>query len=91
MYLASMVLKHHEDQGQPAEELHGRVGVPRTALPGPGAAAQRAAQFPQSLALGRLLMRVLIFPRGLTYFAPADRLGRKVADLVMTRVRRAIA
>jgi len=21
MYLASMVLKHHEDQGQPAEEL----------------------------------------------------------------------
>jgi acyl-CoA dehydrogenase len=27
-------------------------------------------------------MRLFIFPRGLTYSAPADRLGRKVADLV---------
>ena len=26
---------------------------------------------------------LLIFPRGLTYFAPADRLGRRVADLVL--------
>ncbi len=25
----------------------------------------------------------MIFPRGLTYFAPADRLGRRVADLVL--------
>ena len=33
-------------------------------------------------------MRVLIFPRGLTYFAPADRLGRKVADLVTSADRR---
>jgi acyl-CoA dehydrogenase len=29
------------------------------------------------------LMRILIFPRGLTYFAPSDRLGRRIADLVM--------
>ncbi len=29
------------------------------------------------------LMRLMIFPRGLTYFAPADRLGRRVADLVL--------
>jgi acyl-CoA dehydrogenase len=29
-------------------------------------------------------MRLLIFPRGLTYFAPGDRLGRQVADLVLT-------
>jgi acyl-CoA dehydrogenase len=28
-------------------------------------------------------MRLMIFPRGLTYFAPADRMGRKVADLVL--------
>jgi acyl-CoA dehydrogenase len=27
-------------------------------------------------------MRLLIFPRGLTYFAPSDRLARAVADLV---------
>jgi acyl-CoA dehydrogenase len=29
-------------------------------------------------------MRLLIFPRGLTYFAPADRLGRRVAELMIT-------
>jgi acyl-CoA dehydrogenase len=28
-------------------------------------------------------MRLLIFPRGLTYFPPSDRLGRAIADLIM--------
>ena len=28
-------------------------------------------------------MRVLIFPRGLTYFPPSDRLGRNIVDLIM--------
>jgi acyl-CoA dehydrogenase len=28
-------------------------------------------------------MRLLVFPRGRTYFAPGDRLGRKVAQLMM--------
>ena len=28
-------------------------------------------------------MRLLIFPRGLTYFPPSDRLGRDIADLIM--------
>jgi acyl-CoA dehydrogenase len=28
-------------------------------------------------------MRLLIFPRGLTYFPPSDRLGRSIADLIM--------
>jgi acyl-CoA dehydrogenase len=28
-------------------------------------------------------MRLLIFPRGLTYFPPSDRLGRDIADLLM--------
>jgi len=28
-------------------------------------------------------MRVVIFPRGLTYFAPSDRLNPQIADLVM--------
>jgi acyl-CoA dehydrogenase len=30
------------------------------------------------------LMRVFVFPRGLTYFAPSDRQCRKIVDLVMT-------
>ncbi len=34
-------------------------------------------------------MRLLIFPRGLTYFAPSDRNGRAIVDLIMnpTEVR----
>jgi acyl-CoA dehydrogenase len=28
-------------------------------------------------------MRLLIFPRGLTYFPPSDRLGRDIVDLIM--------
>ena len=28
-------------------------------------------------------MRLLIFPRGLTYFPPSDRLGRSIVDLIM--------
>ena len=28
-------------------------------------------------------MRAVIFPRGLTYFQPGDRVGRQIADLVM--------
>jgi acyl-CoA dehydrogenase len=39
------------------------------------------------------LMRLCIFPRGLTYFPPADRLARKLADLALidgdTRTRMA--
>src|SRR5271170_6962638 len=82
IYLASMVLKHYEDQGQPPEDLpvvewacrellyHAQEqlhGVLRN-FPMRGVAA---------------FMRLMIFPRGLTYFAPADRMGRKVADLVL--------
>jgi acyl-CoA dehydrogenase len=29
-------------------------------------------------------MRLLIFPRGLTYFAPSDRLGRDIVNLIMS-------
>ena len=47
MYLASMVLKHHENQGQPGRGSADRgVGVPRAAVSGAGAAAWRAAQLP---------------------------------------------
>ena len=47
MYLASMVLKQHEDQGSPrGRSADRRMGVSRAALPGAGTAAQRAAQLP---------------------------------------------
>jgi acyl-CoA dehydrogenase len=37
--------------------------------------------FPSRLIAG--LLRALIFPRGLTYSAPSDNLGRTIADLVL--------
>ncbi|HTX24208.1 MAG TPA: acyl-CoA dehydrogenase [Steroidobacteraceae bacterium] len=81
MYLASMVLKHYNDEGQPREDLPIVEWACRDLL-------YRAQEqlhgflrnFPnRSLAA---MMRLLIFPRGLTYFAPADRLARRVAELV---------
>jgi acyl-CoA dehydrogenase len=81
MYLASMVLKHHENQGRPAEDLPIVEWACRTLL-------YRAQEqlhsflrnFPNALIGGA--MRFFVFPRGLTYSAPGDRLGRKLAELV---------
>jgi acyl-CoA dehydrogenase len=85
MYLASMVLKHHEDQGQPAEELPVVEWACRELLYQAQEQLHSVLRnFPARWRWVAWLMRVLIFPRGLTYFAPADRLGRKVADLVMS-------
>src|SRR5712672_3336580 len=81
MYLASMVLKHHEDQGRPAADLPLVEWCCRELL----YQAQEQLHgvlrnFPvRSMAA---LMRLFIFPRGRTYFAPSDRLGRQVAALM---------
>ncbi|HQX46305.1 MAG TPA: acyl-CoA dehydrogenase [Steroidobacteraceae bacterium] len=81
MYLASMVLKHHENQGRPEADLPIVEWACRDLL----YTAQEQLHgflrnFPNPFLAG--LMRLLIFPRGLTYFAPGDRLGRKLAELV---------
>ncbi|HUK01688.1 MAG TPA: acyl-CoA dehydrogenase [Steroidobacteraceae bacterium] len=83
MYLSSMVLKHFDNQGQPAEDLVVVEWACRHLL----YQAQECLHgflrnFPNRFMAA--LMRGLIFPRGLTYSAPADRLGRKVAELVTT-------
>jgi acyl-CoA dehydrogenase len=81
MYLASMVLKHYENQGQPAADLPIVEWACRNQLY--FAQEQLHAflrNFPNRFLAG--LMRLLIFPRGLTYFAPSDRLSRRVADLI---------
>jgi acyl-CoA dehydrogenase len=82
LYLASMVLKHHHDQGSPKEDQPIVEWACRDLL-------YRAQDqlhgflrnFPNPLLAG--LMRVLIYPRGRTYFAPSDRLGAQVAQLAM--------
>jgi acyl-CoA dehydrogenase len=81
LYLASMVLKHHENQGRRAEDLPILEWACRNLL----YHAQEQLHgllrnFPNRLLAA--VMRVLIFPRGRIYSAPGDRLGRTVAALV---------
>ena len=82
MYLASMVLKHYENQGrQPADLPLVEYGC-RLLL---YQAQEQLHSFIRNFPIRWLaaFMRALIFPRGLTYFAPSDRLNPQIAELVM--------
>ncbi len=81
MYLASMVLKHHENQGRRDEDLPIVEWACRNLL----YHAQEQLHgflrnFPDALLAG--VMRALIFPRGRAYSAADDRLGHRLAALV---------
>ena len=83
MYLASMVLKHYENQGRKPEDLVIVDWACRNLL----YKAQEQLHgflrnFPNAFLGGA--MRLFIFPRGLQYSAPSDRDGRKLADLVLS-------
>jgi acyl-CoA dehydrogenase len=82
MYLASMVLKHHENQGRQAADLPLVEWACRSLL---YQAQEQLHLFLRNFPNRPLaaFMRVLIFPRGLTYFPPSDRLGRDIVDLIM--------
>jgi len=88
LYLASMVLKHHENQGRQQEDLPVIEWACRHLL---YYAQEQLHGFMRNFPNRALaaLMRVLIFPRGRIYSAPGDRLGRTVAALVTTPPRRA--
>jgi acyl-CoA dehydrogenase len=82
LYMASMVLKHYENQGRPADDLPLVEWSCRTLL----YEAQEQLHgflrnFPNRWVAG--LMRVVIFPRGRTYFAASDRLGRRIVEPLM--------
>ncbi|MCS6947956.1 MAG: DUF1974 domain-containing protein, partial [Steroidobacteraceae bacterium] len=82
MYLASMVLKHFDNQGRRDEDLPIVEWACRSLL----YKAQEQLHsflrnFPNPAISG--FMRFFIFPSGLQYSAPSDRLGRRIADLVM--------
>ena len=82
MYLASMVLKHHHNQGAHEEDLPLVEWACRSLL---YQAQEQLHQFLRNFP-NRLLaaaMRLFIFPRGLTYFPPSDAEGRRIADLIM--------
>ena len=81
MYLASMVLKHHENQGRQEEDLPVVEWACRHLL----YQAQEQLHgflrnFPNRALAG--LMRALIFPSGRGYSAPDDRLAGRVAALL---------
>jgi len=82
MYLASMVLKHHDNQGRQAEDLPLVEWACRSLL---YEAQEQLHLFLRNFPNRPLaaFMRLFIFPRGLTYFSPSDRLGRTIGDLVM--------
>ena len=93
LYLASTVLKHFENQGRQASDLPLVEWACRTLL----YQAQEQLHgflrnFPNRLVAG--VLRLMIFPRGRTYFAPSDQLGAEIVDLVThstpTRERLAI-
>ncbi|MBM5812417.1 MAG: acyl-CoA dehydrogenase [Gammaproteobacteria bacterium] len=83
LYLASMVLKHHANQGRPAEDLPLVEYACRALL---YQAQEQLHSFLRNFPVRWLafLMRLVIFPRGLTYSAPADRLNPQIAALVMS-------
>jgi acyl-CoA dehydrogenase len=80
MYLASMVLKHHENLGAPEEDLPVVEWACRNLL---YHAQEQLHGFLRNFPNRALaaVMRGLIFPRGLIYSAPGDRLGHRVASL----------
>jgi acyl-CoA dehydrogenase len=82
LYLASTVLKHHENQGRPEADEPMVEWACRTLL------YQLQEQlhsflrnFPNRFMAA--VMRLMIFPRGRTYSAPSDRLSSQLAELIM--------
>ncbi len=81
IYLASMVLKHFEDQGRPESDLPLVEWSCRHLL----YHAQEQLHgllrnFPNRFVAG--VLRALIFPRGRSYSAPADALGAEIVALI---------
>jgi acyl-CoA dehydrogenase len=82
MYLASMVLKHHDNQGSETADLPLVEWACRSLL---YHAQEQLHQFLRNFPnrLLAALMRMVIFPRGLTYFPPSDVLGGEIGALLM--------
>jgi acyl-CoA dehydrogenase len=82
MYLASMVLKHYDNQGQPDEDLPLVEWACRSLL---YKAQEQLHSFLRNFPNRWIaaLMRFFIFPRGQTYHAPSDPLAHEIAAAVL--------
>ncbi|MGD8339357.1 MAG: acyl-CoA dehydrogenase [Gammaproteobacteria bacterium] len=82
LYLASMVLKHYRDQGEPVDDLPLVEWSCRTLL-------YRAQEQLHSLLRNfpnrfvAFLLRIVIFPRGRSFSSPADSLGLKIVESII--------
>ena len=82
LYLASMVLKHYQDQGEPAEDLPLVEWSCRTLLYKTQEQFHGLLRnFPNRWVAA--ILRFFIFPRGRTYFAPSDVLGQEIVELMI--------
>jgi acyl-CoA dehydrogenase len=82
LYLASMVLKHYQDQGEPPEDLPLVEWSCRTLLYKTQEQFHGLLRnFPNRWVAA--LLRFFIFPRGRTYFAPSDVLGQEIVELMI--------
>jgi acyl-CoA dehydrogenase len=80
MYLASTVLKHFENQGRRAADLPLVEWSIRTLMYNAQESLHAFLRnFPNRWVA--LLLRMFIFPRGRTYSAPSDDIGRRVVEL----------
>jgi acyl-CoA dehydrogenase len=82
LYLASMVLKHYQDQGEPPEDLPLVEWACRALLYKTQEQLHGLLRnFPNRWIAA--LLRFAIFPRGRTYSAPSDELGQKIVELLI--------
>ncbi|MFT5131612.1 MAG: acyl-CoA dehydrogenase [Gammaproteobacteria bacterium] len=82
LYLASMVLKEYEDQGNPVEDLPLVEWACQTLFNQYQQAMHEVLlNFPMRIAA--MKMRLLVFPLGQQFNKPSDELERKIADLII--------
>jgi acyl-CoA dehydrogenase len=82
LYLASMVLKHYQDQGEPPDDLPLVEWSCRSLLYKTQEQLHGLLRnFPNRVVAA--LLRFAIFPRGRTYSAPSDELGQQIVELII--------
>ncbi|TVT56368.1 MAG: acyl-CoA dehydrogenase [Sedimenticola thiotaurini] len=82
IYLASMVLKHHTNQGSPEADLPLVEWACRSLLYDAQEQLHGLLRnFPNRWVAA--LLRLFIFPRGRTYSSPSDELGLQIVELIM--------
>ncbi len=86
LYMASAVLKHHQDHGRPADELPLVHWAVRDSLYTIQTRLEEVLQNFPSRWIAKLL-RFIILPYGRPYRVPDDKVGRDVAEIILNPSR----